>query len=73
MLKIPLRCLLNFDYIDPQLNIPNDALLSADGTDEVAAIDPPSEAVALTCSFLLGLGDAAGSTQMTSILGGVSE
>ena len=35
--------------------------------------DPPSEAVALSCSFLLGLGDAAGSTQMTSIVGGVSD
>ena len=54
------------------LNIPNDALLDADGSDEVGVINPPSEAVALTCSFLLGLGDAAGSTQMTSILGGVS-
>ena len=38
-----------------------------------AVFDPPSEAVALSCSFLLGLGDAAGSTQMTSIVGGVSD
>ena len=43
-------------------------------SDEAGAVfNPPSEAVALSCSFLLGLGDAAGSTQMTSIVGGVSD
>jgi len=53
------------------LNIPNDALLSIDGTTDVSVFDPPNQIIALACSFLIGFGDAAANTQVTSILGGV--
>ena len=49
----------------------SDALLSVDGTTDVAVFDPPNQIVALACSFLIGFGDAAANTQVTSILGGV--
>ena len=42
-----------------------------DGTTDVAVFDPPNQIVALACSFLIGFGDAAANTQVTSILGGV--
>ena len=41
-------------------------------TDEVNLINPPSVAVAIICSLLLGFGDACYNTQMMSLLGGVS-
>ena len=49
----------------------SDALLSVDGTTDVSVFDPPNQIVALACSFLIGFGDAAANTQVTSILGGV--
>ena len=45
--------------------------MSVDGTTDVAVFDPPNQIVALACSFLIGFGDAAANTQVTSILGGV--
>ena len=50
---------------------PSDALLSVSGSFGVSVFDPPNEIIALTCSFLIGFGDAAANTQVTSILGGV--
>ncbi len=52
------------------LNIPNDAYKG--GTyDAALGFDPPSEALALVCSFMLGFGDACYNTQTMSLLGGV--
>ena len=53
------------------VHFPSDALLNANGSSEVSVFDPPNEIIALTCSFLIGFGDAAANTQVTSILGGV--
>lgn len=51
------------------INIPDAAPLG--DTDEVAFIKPPNAAIAILCSFLLGLGDACFNTQIYSMLGGV--
>lgn len=51
------------------MNIPDAAPFG--DTDEVAFFNPPLPAVAILCSFLLGLGDACFNTQIYSMLGGV--
>nr|XP_029713910.1 UNC93-like protein MFSD11 [Aedes albopictus] len=51
------------------MNIPNAAPFG--DTDDVAFFKPPIAAVAILCSFLLGLGDACFNTQIYSMLGGV--
>ncbi|EAT34452.1 AAEL013304-PA [Aedes aegypti] len=51
------------------MNIPDAAPFG--DTDEVAFIKPPIAAIAILCSFLLGLGDACFNTQIYSMLGGV--
>lgn len=51
------------------LNVPNDApVASRDGTYSRAFVEP-SKALAMFCSFLLGLGDSCFNTQLLSILG----
>lgn len=51
------------------MNIPDSAPFG--DTDDVAFLQPPNAAVAILCSFLLGLGDACFNTQIYSMLGGV--
>ncbi|XP_065089068.1 UNC93-like protein MFSD11 [Ochlerotatus camptorhynchus] len=51
------------------MNIPDVAPFG--DTNEVAFFKPPNAAVAILCSFLLGLGDACFNTQIYSMLGGV--
>lgn len=51
------------------LNLPDDAPLG--DTTNTAYFNPPLTYVALSCSFLLGLGDSCFNTQVYSMLGGV--
>lgn len=50
------------------LNLPNDSPF--EDTKAIGIFNPPSAWIALTCSFLLGFGDACFNTQIYSMLGG---
>ncbi|XP_023205334.1 UNC93-like protein MFSD11 [Xiphophorus maculatus] len=51
------------------LNIASDAPLAPEGGTDLEAFITPSVAVAMICSFLLGLGDSCFNTQLLSIIG----
>ncbi len=51
------------------LNIPNDAPLGT--TQDTGYLDPPIVGIAISCSVLLGIGDACYNTQTMSLLGGI--
>ncbi|OQV20195.1 putative UNC93-like protein MFSD11 [Hypsibius exemplaris] len=53
-------------YFFIYLNMPNEAVLGP--THAVGVINPPSKFLAVFCSFLMGIGDAAVNTQIYAIL-----